>query len=84
MPPDNNIRDRPEKPMNLGRAIMWMMRHPMRRLIDHDGHWWRYDGDQKFEMNARDGEGWSVCNILVPFMVDYTFTRPERKRKTAP
>lgn len=73
MPPANNIRDRP---MNLGRAIMWMMRHPWRRLVDQLRHWWRYDGEELFELNARDGDGWVEANILVSYMSDAVFARP--------
>lgn len=76
MPTTNQIRDRPTKPLNLGRAIMWMMRHPGSSLIDNAGHLWRYSCDDKFELDALDGAGWYEAIILLPFMLDHTFTRP--------
>lgn len=66
--------------MTLGQAVEWMMRHPQEELVDQDGDFWYYDGEDKFWLRTSDPDDVAeLANIHVQFMLDYLFHEPPKE-----
>ncbi len=64
-----------DRPMSLGPATEWMMRNPGRCLIDSDGEFWKYDGEQHFMLLGHPVQlsRWQIANLHLPLMIEHRF-----------